>query len=317
MRLPLDSPARRIVCHAALAACLVAGPAIGHSRAQSAPVALNAWLSNDGAKFTALEDLLRGSASRGWLESRSDYVDFRLQLDFRAIEPRSEGAVLVRAWDGSNGAMSGYRVLVGDLATEATRTGAVGLRGKKSRLISADRSALARVAAGATPAAWHRLEITCAAERLTASIDGIPLTAIDATEPLAGYVGLEVSRGVMEFRAVTIAAPLPGPSPTDVAPPAFRANPNTSSLVYPKLLREVKPRYARDAMRRKVEGVLVLDAIVGIDGRVTSAVVSRSLDRKLDAQGVGAARRWRFEPGLKDGVPVPVLVTIELSFVLR
>lgn len=54
-----------------------------------------------------------------------------------------------------------------------------------------------------------------------------------------------------------------------------------------------------------------------VDGRVTSAVVSRSLDRKLDAQGVGAALRWRFEPGLKDGVPVPVLITLELGFRLR
>lgn len=52
-----------------------------------------------------------------------------------------------------------------------------------------------------------------------------------------------------------------------------------------------------------------------VDGRVTSAVVSRSLDRKLDAQGVGAALRWRFEPGLKDGVPV--LITLELGFRLR
>jgi hypothetical protein len=121
-------------------------------------------------------------------------VDFRLQLDFRAFEPRSESAVLVRAWDGSDGAMSGYRVLAGDLAMEATPTGAVGLRGKKARLSSSDRSAPARV---------------------------------------------------------------------------------------------------------------------------TSAVVARSLDRKLDAQGVGAVLRWRFEPGLKDGVPEPVVVTLELSFLLR
>ena len=45
----------------------------------------------------------------------------------------------------------------------------------------------------------------------------------------------------------------------------------------------------------------------------------RSLDSTfgLDNEAVKAARQWRFKPGTRLGQPVPVLVTIELSFALR
>lgn len=87
----------------------------------------------------------------------------------------------------------------------------------------------------------------------------------------------------------------------------------------PRLLREVKPNYTATAMRAKVQGVVVLDCVVGIDGSVGDCDVVRSLDSSfgLDQEAVKAARQWRFLPGKKQGQPVPVLVTIELSFNLR
>lgn len=44
--------------------------------------------------------------------------------------------------------------------------------------------------------------------------------------------------------------------------------------------------------------------------------VIRGLHRDLDAEAVNAMRRWRFEPGTLNGQPTPVLVTIELTFML-
>jgi periplasmic protein TonB len=55
------------------------------------------------------------------------------------------------------------------------------------------------------------------------------------------------------------------------------------------------------------------------DGTVGDARIIRSLDQRfgLDQEAIAAAKKWRFRPGLLNGKPVPVIVTIELSFMLR
>jgi len=45
--------------------------------------------------------------------------------------------------------------------------------------------------------------------------------------------------------------------------------------------------------------------------------VTTSLDAGLDQEAIKAVKQWRFEPGTKDGKPVPVLMTIEMTFTLR
>jgi protein TonB len=85
----------------------------------------------------------------------------------------------------------------------------------------------------------------------------------------------------------------------------------------PKLLKIVQPQYTADAMRAKVQGVVVLECIVLPDGTVGEARVKRSLPFGLDDEAIKAARQWRFSPGLRQGEPVPVIIAIELSFSLR
>jgi TonB family protein len=55
------------------------------------------------------------------------------------------------------------------------------------------------------------------------------------------------------------------------------------------------------------------------DGSVGSAEIARSLDPVfgLDQEALKAARLWRFAPGMRLGVPVPVEIVIEMSFNLR
>ena len=79
-----------------------------------------------------------------------------------------------------------------------------------------------------------------------------------------------------------------------------------------------KPNYTDDAMRRKVQGTVILTAVVKTDGTVRDNVqVVQSLDPDLDAQAVKAAKLWTFTPGTKDDTPVNVFVRIELTFTLR
>lgn len=87
----------------------------------------------------------------------------------------------------------------------------------------------------------------------------------------------------------------------------------------PRVLREFKPNYTGDAMRAKVQGSVWLEAVVLPDGTVGSVEVIKSLDPVfgLDQEAVKAARKWQFIPGTRQGQPVPVIVTIELTFTLR
>lgn len=84
-------------------------------------------------------------------------------------------------------------------------------------------------------------------------------------------------------------------------------------------VREVKPQYTAEAMRAKVQGTVWLQCIVMPDGTVGNVEIVRSLDSSfgLDQEAIKAAKQWRFRPGMRQGEPVPVLVTIELTFTLR
>jgi len=90
-------------------------------------------------------------------------------------------------------------------------------------------------------------------------------------------------------------------------------------VTVPRVLREVRPQYTSDAMRAKVQGTVLLECVVRPDGSVGDVQILRSLDGVfgLDQEAIKAARQWRFAPGTRLGEPVPVLVTIELTFTLR
>jgi periplasmic protein TonB len=92
-----------------------------------------------------------------------------------------------------------------------------------------------------------------------------------------------------------------------------------NGVTSPAVLREIKPQYTAEAMRAKVQGTVWLQCVVMPDGTVGNVQVTKSLDSTfgLDQEAIKAAKQWRFKPGMRMGEPVPVLVTIELTFTLR
>lgn len=86
----------------------------------------------------------------------------------------------------------------------------------------------------------------------------------------------------------------------------------------PVVVKEYRPRYTAAARRARVQGAVVMDVVVQTDGTVGDVRVTRSLDREfgLDDEAVRAVKTWLFKPGLKDGVAVPVLVEIEMTYPL-
>jgi TonB family protein len=67
------------------------------------------------------------------------------------------------------------------------------------------------------------------------------------------------------------------------------------------------------------EGAAIIEAIVGVDGTVENARLLKSVHAKLglDEEAMKCAGAWRFNPATKDGVPVRVAVTVELTFTLK
>jgi TonB family protein len=80
----------------------------------------------------------------------------------------------------------------------------------------------------------------------------------------------------------------------------------------PKLIKRVEPVYPRLAFLRKVEGAVVLEIEVGVDGHVTSARVLRSLPG-LDEAVMAAVQQWVYAPTLLNGRPVPVVMTVTVN----
>jgi TonB family protein len=85
----------------------------------------------------------------------------------------------------------------------------------------------------------------------------------------------------------------------------------------PVVVRQVRPQYTADAMKARIQGAVALECVVEPTGSVGDVKVTRSLDEGLDRESIKAVKLWRFEPGTKDGKPVPVLITLEMTFSLK
>ena len=107
---------------------------------------------------------------------------------------------------------------------------------------------------------------------------------------------------------------LPAPPPT----PPVRQEPLRPGGVikYPAKVHHVPPVYPRIAQDAKVSGMVILEAIIGVDGRVQDVRVLRS-KALLDQAAIDAVRQWRFTPTLLNGVPVPVILTVTVNFELQ
>ncbi len=86
----------------------------------------------------------------------------------------------------------------------------------------------------------------------------------------------------------------------------------------PVAVKKVPPDYPEEARKAKVMGIVVLEAEIAADGRVTDAWVLESPSPLLTAAAVEAVRRWEFEPARDAaGQAVAVRYVVTLNFTLR
>jgi protein TonB len=92
-----------------------------------------------------------------------------------------------------------------------------------------------------------------------------------------------------------------------------------AGLAVPVLLQSKEPQYTSAAMRAKLQGTVEVQAVVLTDGTVGDVRITKSLDTVtgLDDQAVQAVKQWLFKPGELNGQPIPVIVTLNLTFRLH
>ena len=90
----------------------------------------------------------------------------------------------------------------------------------------------------------------------------------------------------------------------------------SSGIKEPRRVAYVAPVYPDIARAARVEGIVILDCTIDRDGRVIDARVLRG-HPLLDEAALAAVRRWAYMPSLLNGVPVPVLMTVTVRFVLQ
>lgn len=82
----------------------------------------------------------------------------------------------------------------------------------------------------------------------------------------------------------------------------------------PQVIAKTDPEYSEEARKAGLTGNVMLSLIVGVDGTARDIRVDKPMGLGLDEQAVSAVRTWRFKPGMKDGMPVPVAVNVEVAF---
>jgi protein TonB len=158
----------------------------------------------------------------------------------------------------------------------------------------------------------------------------IPDPTPNAPEPIRKKEIEEIPQILAEIASdlnIDISAPPGPPARGSGTGPVDGAGPGTGDggvytigggVTMPQILQQTTPSYTDDAIKSKVQGIVILQAVIRKDGTVDSFKVLRGLGYGLEEKAIQEiAANWRFRPGTLKGRPVDVLATIEVQFNLR
>jgi len=82
----------------------------------------------------------------------------------------------------------------------------------------------------------------------------------------------------------------------------------------PIAVKRVDPVYTEIARRARMQGIVIIEAVIDRQGNVTEARVLKPLGMGLDAAALQAVKQWKFLPGTMGGEPVPVYYNLTVNF---
>jgi len=112
---------------------------------------------------------------------------------------------------------------------------------------------------------------------------------------------------------------VPGGVPGSVAPPAPPPLPDEPvpyrpEMTKPRLVTFVEPHYTEMARRARLQGTVIVSAVIDEEGRVRDVRLLKNLGMGLDAAAMDAVAQWRFTPATLNGRPLKVLYTLTVNF---
>ncbi len=142
----------------------------------------------------------------------------------------------------------------------------------------------------------------------------IPDPTPDEPEPIR-EAEVEVPEAI-DFSAVGDVHGIPEAPPwPGVGRPAARRI--DGSILPPEKVYYPSPRYTEDGRRERVQGVVILEAVIDEEGDVYDVRVLKGLPLGLTESAVETARQWKFRPATQNGRPVPVFLNLTIRFSLQ
>ena len=138
-----------------------------------------------------------------------------------------------------------------------------------------------------------------------------PLTGIapERPQPETGWEPTTAGPGIVIGDAdphIVLAPPPPPRDPVRIG----------GQIRSPQKTQDVRPEYPPLALAARVEGIVIIEATIGVNGRVINARVLRSVPL-LDQAALDAVRQWVYAPTTLNGVAVPVIMSVTVTFTLR
>lgn len=108
----------------------------------------------------------------------------------------------------------------------------------------------------------------------------------------------------------------PGGVPDGAGVPAAPSSPVALApdMEPPRLVTRVSPEYPAIAIRARLEGRVVVQAVIGEDGSVEDVEVLTASSPVFTEAAAAAVRAWKYRPALQNGRPVKVYFTVRVEF---
>lgn len=128
---------------------------------------------------------------------------------------------------------------------------------------------------------------------------------------------LEVTLGIKPIAEAIVVSGAP-PQPEPGQPGKLRTRVRVGGNVRKaRLVHYVPPVYPADAQREGVGGTVLMEAVIGPEGRLTGlSTLNSMVDERLAAAASDAVLKWKYQPTLLNGRPVEVAATVSVAFEL-